>query len=95
MISSRPERGRVFVSPAYGASEVEPVAVKLFPSPTRTAVLATSTATFPPPITTVSPASLSAEPSLISRRKLTPAQTPSASSPGTLTDLPPCAPIAG
>lgn len=32
MISSRPERGRVFVSPAYGASEVEPVAVKLFPA---------------------------------------------------------------
>ena len=63
--------------------------------PERSAVLATSMATFPPPMTTVLPESSARRSArLIRYRNSTPVSTPSASSPGTPAFLPPWAPIA-
>ena len=63
--------------------------------PVRSAVLATSTATFPPPITTVLPDNFTPSSFKLTRRKKsTPVSTPTASSPGTPVIRPPCAPIA-
>ena len=66
-----------------------------FADPERSAILDTSIATFPPPITTVSPESACASSLMFAFLKnSTPVTTPSASSPGTPVLRPPCAPIA-
>ena len=63
-------------------------------APNLTAVLATSYAILPPPITTTLPLSLTSSPTLTLRIKSIPAMTPFASEPG-IPRLPPdCNPIA-
>ncbi|MPM95642.1 hypothetical protein SDC9_142797 [bioreactor metagenome] len=63
-------------------------------APLRTAVRATSTATLPPPMTTVLPESTAGSPAFTRRRNSMPEMTPSASSPTTPSLRPPCAPMA-
>ena len=64
------------------------------PEPARSAALATSTATLPPPTTTVRPESFVLSSRFTLLKNSTPVFTPSASSPGTPALRPPCAPIA-
>ncbi len=65
-----------------------------FEAPTLVAVLATSIATLPPPITTTSPSRFTSLPKFTLRKKSTPVITPSESSPWIPRFLPNWAPIA-
>ncbi|MNN39246.1 hypothetical protein D3C81_1532760 [compost metagenome] len=63
--------------------------ILILEAPILSAVLATSIATFPPPITTASPSNFTSSPRFTFLKNSTPVITPSASSPSRDNILPP------